>query len=79
MPVEDNIDPEQIVFGLNRENDERSLADFLQLFSHSRLTSVLIPRMTDNEIDRTVELLSTIMRNHLNEKEYHALFLGKEK
>lgn len=79
MPLEKKIDPQQIVFGLNRENDERSLADFLQLFSQTRLTSVLIPRMTDKEIDSTVEMLSTIMRNHLNEKEYHTLFLGKEK
>jgi len=70
-------DPYQMIFGLNREEDERSLADFLTLYSNPRLSSVLIPRMTDEEINRTVELLSTIMRTHLSEKEYHALFLGR--
>ncbi len=70
-------DPYQMLFGLNREEDERSLAAFLRLFSEPRLASVLIPRMTDEEIHRTVELLSSIMRGHLSEKEYHALFLGR--
>lgn len=79
MSSEVNIDPHQIIFGLNREDDERSFTDFLQLFSQDRLTSVLIPRMTDEEINSTVEMLSSIMRNHLSEKEYHALFLGPKK
>lgn len=79
MPIEEKNDPHQILFGLSRKDDERSLADFLQLFSEHRLTSVLIPRMTDLEIQNVVELLSSIMRNHLSEKEYHALFLGRQK
>lgn len=79
MESEEKIDPQQILFGLNREEDERSLADFLHLFSQDRLSSVLIPRMTDEEINRIVDILSNIMRAHLNEKEYHALFLGQPK
>lgn len=79
MPPKHNIDGHQMIFGLNRAEDERSLADFLKLFSESRLTSVLVPRMTDEEIHQTVEMLSSIMRNHLNENEYHALFLGRPK
>ena len=79
MAPDDKIDAHQILFGLNREEDERSLADFLQLFSEHRLTSVLIPRMTDVEIGQTVDTLTTILRNHLSEKEYHALFLGQPK
>lgn len=77
MSIEDTIDPLKIVFGLSRKDDERSLADFFQLFSQNRLTSVVIPRMTDEEIHRTVDMLSSIMRSHLSEKEYHSLFLGK--
>ena len=79
MADDEKIDAHQILFGLNRAEDERSLTDFLQLFSEHRLTSVLIPRMTDEEIDQTVETLTTILRNHLSEKEYHALFLGQPK
>ena len=79
MADDEKINAHQILFGLNREEDERSLTDFLQLFSEHRLTSVLIPRMTDEEIDQTVETLTAILRNHLSEKEYHALFLGQPK
>jgi hypothetical protein len=64
-----------ILFGLNRVEDERSLAIFLRLFARRELTDVLVPRMTDAEIRQTVDLLTTIMRNHLSKKEYHALFL----
>ncbi|HER63321.1 MAG TPA: cytoplasmic protein [Desulfobacteraceae bacterium] len=79
MRSEENINAHQIVFGLSRQEDERSLADFLRLFAGQRLTSVLIPRMTDEEISQTVERLSRIMRNHLTEKEYHSLFLGESR
>ena len=79
MSAKENIDGHQILFGLNRAEDERSLGDFLRLFSEPRLTSVLIPRMSDEEIDSTVEMLSMILKRHLSEKEYHALFLGQPK
>ncbi len=68
-----------MVFGLNRQEDERSLADFLRLFAEPRLTSTLVPRMSDQEISDIVAMLSAILRRHLSEKEYHALFLGQPK
>jgi len=67
---------DSICFGLNRETDENSLALFLQRFSDKKLMKVLLPRLTDNEIQQIVDLSTTIMRNHLDEKEYHKLFLG---
>lgn len=66
----------EICFGLDRATDEESLAAFLQLFNKKCLTSVLIPRMTDDEIMRVVDLLTEVMHNHLQEQEYHELFLG---
>lgn len=66
----------EILFGLNRVEDERSLADFLRLFSHEELSSVLIPRLSDDEIHEIVDLLATVMRKHLTKKEYHTLFLA---
>ncbi|NOX79867.1 MAG: hypothetical protein GXP57_02030 [Deltaproteobacteria bacterium] len=69
----------EICFGLNRTTDEESLAAFLRLFNRKELTSVLIPRMTDDEIMRIVDLLTDIMHNHLQEKEYHELFLGDKR
>ena len=68
-----------ILFGLNRSEDERSLAIFLQLFSRPQLTETLIPRMSDTDIQQTVAFLTGIMRKHLNEQEYHHLFLGEDK
>ncbi|MDW7772931.1 MAG: hypothetical protein SCH71_08580 [Desulfobulbaceae bacterium] len=78
MDSENEAGGDTILFGLNRAEDERSLASFLKLFGREQLTAVLIPRMTAGEIEQIVDLLSAIMRNHLSEKEYHSLFLGDE-
>lgn len=68
----------EICFGLSRTTDEHSLAVFLQLFSREELLSVLIPRLEDQEILELVDTISLTMRKHLDEKEYHRLFLGDE-
>ena len=78
MGQDNQPSPHEILFGLNRKEDERSLAAFLKLFSREQLTSVLIPRLTEEEINRTVHILTEIMRNHLSEDEYHSLFLGDD-
>ena len=65
-------------FGINRVTDEQSLVTFLQYFSADRLTSALVPRMTEQEILQIVDLLTGIMKNHLSGDEYHTLFLGEE-
>jgi len=70
------IDFQEICFGLNRETDERSLAIFLKLFSRDELLQTLIPRLGDDEIIQLVDQLTTVLRNHLQEAEYHELFLG---
>lgn len=75
---QEGVAPE-ICFGLNRTTDEESLAAFLRLFNKKSLAAVLIPRMTDAEIMRVVDLLTGIMRNHLQEEEYHELFLGDKR
>ena len=67
---------EEICFGLNRQTDERSLALFLGLFNQDKLLQALIPRLTDEEITGLVDQLTALLHNHLQEKEYHELFLG---
>ena len=67
---------EEICFGLNREIDERSLAAFLQLFARKDLLDALIPRLGDDEILSLVDQLTAVLHKHLEEKEYHELFLG---
>ncbi len=71
-------DPAAICFGLDRATDERSLGDFLRIFSSDPLLATLIPRLSDKEINALVDTLSVLLRTHLSEQEYHRLFLGEE-
>ncbi len=79
MPFQHTLSKAQpghaIAFGLNRQNDEQSLAVFLQRFSSDALLERLIPRLDAAEISATIDHLSSLMRNHLSEQEYHCLFL----
>jgi hypothetical protein len=65
-------------FGLDRATDEYSLALLLKLVADPKLAGVLIPRLASAEIDHLAEVLYELMRKHLNEDEYHRLFLGDE-
>lgn len=67
-----------IFFGLNRENDERSLKEFLDLFCKPEMKNALIPRLTEEEITGLVDHMTDLMRRHFSENEYHRLFLGEE-
>ncbi|MGI6638460.1 MAG: cytoplasmic protein [Desulfobulbus sp.] len=65
-------------FGLNRQLDEQSLIRFLKLYGDERLSTVLVPRLTDDEIHTVVDTLMIVMRRHLSNEEYHRLFLQEE-
>ncbi len=67
-----------VAFGLSREVDEKSLMYYLQKFSDDDLLKVLVPRLSDDEINRLFEIMSDLMRNHLEDNEYHGLFLKDE-
>ncbi len=75
MTEKSPIPADEICFGLDRATDERSLALFLKLFSRDQLLDALAPRLGDDEIEQVVNMLTALMRNHLQEKEYHELFL----
>ncbi|MCI5148746.1 MAG: hypothetical protein D3916_05035 [Candidatus Electrothrix sp. MAN1_4] len=74
--ISSKIPVEQICFGLNRDLDEQSLALFLHLFSQDKLLNTLIPRLKEEEITGLVQQLTQLLHNHLEEKEYHELFLN---
>lgn len=65
----------RICFGLDRDTDERSLAAFLRQFSRDELLRTLIPRLADEDIIQLVDTVTGILRKHLEEEEYHELFL----
>lgn len=74
----EKINPAEMCFGLNRDTDERSLAVFLQMLTSDEMLETLIPRLTDDDIGQTVDFLTHMMKKHLQENEYHSLFLGEE-
>lgn len=64
-----------VAFGLSREVDEVSLMYYLQKFADDDLLRTLVPRLSEEEITGLSDLLSHLMRKHLNDAEYHRLFL----
>ncbi|MFH2218096.1 MAG: cytoplasmic protein [Pseudomonadota bacterium] len=62
-------------FGLDRETDEKTVIYYLQKFSDDTLMKHLIKRLTDKELAAIFDLLTTLLKSHLSESEYHALFL----
>lgn len=82
MPVHKHTIAEEydgmVAFGLSREVDEISLMYYLQKFSDDELLKALVPRLTDQELQGLFANISELMRNHLNDSEYHRLFLKDE-
>ncbi|RJQ78568.1 MAG: cytoplasmic protein [Desulfobacteraceae bacterium] len=66
-------------FGLNRETDENTAIYYLQKFADDALMQVMIKRLSDEELRNLFDLISALLRKHLNEAEYHRLFLKEEK
>ena len=62
-------------YGLDRETDEATVIYYLQKFSDDRLVAHIIPRMSSGELDAVFTLLAGLLKRHLTEEEYHALFL----
>lgn len=63
-------------FGLDRKTDEVSLGVYLQMFSDDDFLKLILPRLTDGEINEVFELLSLLIKRHIDkEEEYHQVFL----
>ncbi|MFP3982555.1 MAG: hypothetical protein ACLFV2_02550 [Desulfurivibrionaceae bacterium] len=66
-----------IALGFDRERDELSLAAFLLRFTSPTVLDTIIPRLKDEEINATLDFLTGLIRRHLEEEEYHSLFLDE--
>ncbi len=77
-PMNNETDPYEICFGLDRQTDEQSLNHFIRRFASPAVLQTLIPRMTDAEITETLDFLSKILGAHFKENEYHTLFLDRK-
>ena len=62
-------------FGFDRETDENTLVYYLQKFSDDQLMEALKKRMTDRELEEVFDLITRLLKEHLTEPQYHALFL----
>ncbi len=65
-------------FGLDRQTDEDTVVYYLQKFSDDKLMNVMKKRMTDKDLSTVFELISSLLRRHLSESEYHRLFLKED-
>jgi len=66
-------------FGFDRETDEKTIIYYLQKFSDDTLMEKLIQRLTDDELDEVFSLLTRLLKKHLADAEYHALFLKDDR
>ena len=62
-------------FGLDRKTDEDTIVYYLQKFSDDRLMAALVTRLSDDELEEIFSFLTGLLKRHLSETEYHALFL----
>lgn len=66
---------DMIAFGLDRATDETAVKAYLQMFSDDDCLAAMTPRLSQDELAQIFDLVSLLLRRHLNEDEYHNLFL----
>ncbi|MBF0525102.1 MAG: cytoplasmic protein [Deltaproteobacteria bacterium] len=62
-------------FGLDRKIDENTVIVYLQKLSDDNLMAQLRDRLSDQELSDIFNFVSTILKRHLTEPEYHQHFL----
>ena len=65
-------------FGLSREVDELTLTYYLQKFSDDQLMALIRGRISDEDMEETFNLLGRLLKEYLNDEEYHTYFLKDE-
>ena len=62
-------------FGFNRETDENTVMYYLQKFSDDDLMNTLKKKLSDQELAELFDIMTRLLKKHLTESQYHALFL----
>lgn len=62
-------------FGLSREVDEHTLTYYLQKFSDDQLMALICGRISDEDMEEVFNLLGRLLKEYLNDEEYHTYFL----
>jgi vacuolar-type H+-ATPase subunit C/Vma6 len=66
-------------FGLSREVDEHTLTYYLQKFSDDQLMALIRGKMSDEDMEEVFNLIGRLLKEYLNDDEYHTYFLKDEK
>ena len=62
-------------FGADRETDEHTLMVYFQMLSDDETLRTLIKRMDNRELEYAFDYISSLLKKHFSEDEYHSLFL----
>jgi len=62
-------------FGMDKRTDEETLMFYLQKFSEDSFIKTFIPRLKQEELEEVYLLINRLLKQHITEDEYHALFL----
>ncbi|MCF6248544.1 MAG: cytoplasmic protein [Desulfobacula sp.] len=62
-------------FGLDRETDQETIMFYLQKFSEDSFLKILIPRLSDEELEEIYLFINNKLKQHIKEDEYHSIFL----
>ncbi len=65
-------------FGFSREVDEHTLTYYLQKFSDDQLMALIRGRISDEDMEEVFNLLGRLLKEYLNDEEYHRYFLKDE-
>jgi hypothetical protein len=65
-------------FGLSREVDEHTLTYYLQKFSDDQLMALIRSRMSEEDMEELFNLMGRLLKEYLNDEEYHTYFLKDE-
>lgn len=62
-------------FGMDRNTDEETLMYTLQKFSDDTFMKLLIPKLSQDEMEQIYYMTLELIKKHLTEDEYHNIYL----
>ena len=62
-------------FGMDRKTDEETIMFYLQKFSEDTFMNLMIPKLTDRELEEIYMFINKKIKQHISEDEYHSVFL----
>ena len=65
-------------FGADRGTDENTVIYYLQKFSDDSLMKTITKRLSDEELTEIFGLITRLLKNHLDDAEYHHFFLKEQ-